>query len=442
MSWRKWGIFGVVVLLLGVISAWQLAPRVVVLELDEPELHARQPITIRFSRPMNTASVEEQFTLLPDISGKITWNEEIDKFSFTPDQSWPAGNSILLELGSGARSKLGLPLLGRFQDTVQISPYLLIYMWPASGVSNLYLANPETGDSRSITNEPAGILDYTVHSDGMSIIYSVSNENGTSSLKTLDRQTGLSTMLLDCTTGLCQSPQISADGSLVAYEFISREAGTLPEVQVFSLQEETVFKPGREEDYLEKPLWGSAGWLAFYNQTRQGFEFWHPDLEQTRFLPNDTGGGASWSANGRYFISSIIQFTSDTLAPRHLLLYDIQEDTTLDLSEGDFLEDLNPSFSPLGLSVAYSRKSLDPQLWTPGRQLWVMDIDSGNDQQLTDQGDYHHTSFAWHPDGDQLTYVRYNQAKLSDPPEIWLINKNGSSNLRLIINGFSPSWIP
>ena len=71
-----------------------------------------------------------------------------------------------------------------------------------------------------------------------------------------------------------------------------------------------------------------------------------------------------------------------------------------------------------------------------------MDINTGDDQPLTDEVDFHHTSFAWHPDGDQLAFVRYNQAKLSDPPEIWLINRDGSNSLRLIINGFAPAWIP
>jgi Tol biopolymer transport system component len=106
------------------------------------------------------------------------------------------------------------------------------------------------------------------------------------------------------------------------------------------------------------------------------------------------------------------------------------------------LEDLNPSFSPQGSYLAFSRKYLNPEDWTPGRDLWIMDMEENQEVQLTDEVDFHHSSFTWHPDGDKLVYVRYNQAKLSEPPEIWLINKDGSDKVRLIINGFAPTWIP
>lgn len=442
MNWKTWAILGVVIILLLLLIGWQIAPRVLYLEPGETDLHGRQPLLIGFNRSMDPTSVESRFNLVPPLEGKIVWNENSNQFSFTPDTSWPAGKSVLLEIKSGARSRIRLPLLGNYQDTLKISPYLLIYMWPASGPSNIYLANAETGDSQMLTDHPGGILDYTIHPDGLSIIYSISNNNGTSSIRSLDRQKDLSSILLECRTGLCRSPQVSFDGTLLAYEFISGEPGSQPGIRVFNLVEGSEVNPGGPEEYLETPLWASSGWLAFYNQSKKGFEFWNPDNDQTRFLPNDTGGIGSWSEDGRYFVSSEIQFTSETLAPRHLILFDIQEGTSLDLSRGIFLEDLNPSLSPFGLIVAYSRKSLDPQDWTPGRQLWVMNVETGDDLQLTDEVDFHHTSFAWHPDRDQLAFVRYNQAKLSDPPEIWLINRDGSGGLRVIINGFAPAWIP
>jgi Tol biopolymer transport system component len=382
------------------------------------------------------------FSLTPLVEGVITWNENSDQLIFTPDKNWPAGETVELSISSGAPAKIKLPLLGTFQTSLRISPFLLSYLWPADGPSNLYITNPETGEGQALTNEIEGILDYSIHPDGLSILYSLSNDNGGSSIVLLDRISGNVSTLIECQTELCLGPKLSPDGVYLAYEVISSESDSQPGIMIQDLSNQKTIYPGLEDDYLEKPLWSSTGWLSFYNQTQKGFEFWNPQTEEKKFLTNDTGGIASWSGDGRYFVCSEIKFTSQTLAPRHLILYDLNEETILDLSQGNFLEDLNPSLGPSGLILAYSRKSLDPQNWSPGRQLWVMDIASGQDQPLTDEVDYHHTSFAWHPDGKRLAFVRYNQAALSDPPEIWLIMADGSDRLRLIINGFAPTWIP
>jgi len=258
----------------------------------------------------------------------------------------------------------------------------------------------------------------------------------------LNRLTGNSGQVTACTDGLCTTPRISPDGYLLAYEFIPNESGMVPTVRVLDIEVMTQIDLREDNQYLEKPLWSPSGWLAFYNQTGKGYQFWNPVSGEKKFLPNETGGDGSWSPDGRYFICSEILFLSDTLAPRHLQLYDLRENTTLDLSRGSYPEDLNPSFAPTGLTAAYSHKSLDPALWTPGRELWVLNILSGENIQLSDVIDYQHTSFAWHPEGTLLAYVRYNQATLSDPPEIWLINTSGGDPLRLIINGFQPGWVP
>jgi Tol biopolymer transport system component len=235
---------------------------------------------------------------------------------------------------------------------------------------------------------------------------------------------------------------LSPDGIHLAFELIPQSGNLPPGVRVFDLEEETLINPGDEDDHLENPSWSSSGVLAYYNQSQKGYGFWNPATEENQFLPNETGGDGTWSPDGRFFVCSEIQFTSQTLAPRHLLLYNLEEETLQDLTRGRFLEDLNPSFAPQELVLAFSRKSLEPQNWSPGRQLWLMNILNSENTQLTDALDYHHSSFAWHPDGAQLAYVRYNQAALSEPPEIWLIKTDGSDNLRLIINGFAPSWIP
>jgi Tol biopolymer transport system component len=391
---------------------------------------------------MNPVSVYDHFTLEPSVQGDLLWNEEFTQASFTPDKPWPSGELLRLSIKSGARSRIGLPLLRDRTWDFPVSPSSLVYLWPADENSDLYILNPETGETQLLASEEEGILDYTISRDGMEVIYSHHSEGGTSSIVSRDRVSGITTQLVTCSEGLCRSPQISPGGNYLAYEFISNQPGIKPGVRVYDLKKDIQVELGDSRDHLDNPAWSTSGWLSFYNYTRLGYEFWNPDAEEKKFLPNETGGVISWSPDGRYFICSEIQFKSTNLAPRHLIMFDLIEETTTDLSQGSFLEDLNPGFSPQGSHLAFSRKFLAPDSWTPGRQLWVLDLEDNQAVQLTEEIDYHHTSFAWHPDQDQLVYVRYNQAKLSEPPEIWLINRDGSSKIRLIINGFAPSWIP
>ena len=442
MRWKIGLAIGFVLLLALLLVGWQMSPRIERIEPPEGELHGRQPLVFSFTRAMDTNSVENLISAKLSQPGEFSWNNDFNQLTFTPNRSWPAGETISLEISGGARSQTRLPLLGKYNIDMTVSPILLVYLWPADKTSNLYLANPVSGESTALTEEVNGVLNFSISAEGDRIYYSSTSENSTSRIMVLDRLNGNTEQVTTCPDGLCTSPRISPDGNLLAYEFIPRDIDKLPTIRVFDIEEKTKNDLGEEGQYIEKPLWSSAGWLSYYNQTGKGYHFWNPESGEKQFLPNETGGDGSWSPDGRYFICSEILFLGDTLAPRHLQLYDLSNKNTLDLSRGNYPEDLNPSFAPFGLTVAYSHKSLDPAQWTPGRELWILNITSGENTQLTEVIDYQHTSFAWHPDGKQLAYVRYNQAALSNPPEIWLIDTTSGDPVRLIINGFQPGWIP
>jgi Tol biopolymer transport system component len=71
-----------------------------------------------------------------------------------------------------------------------------------------------------------------------------------------------------------------------------------------------------------------------------------------------------------------------------------------------------------------------------------MRLDASDAHAITDEADFNHYDLAWSRDGQRLAYVRFDESKPFNPPELWIINADGSSALQLVIGGYSPIWIP
>lgn len=426
------------------VAAWWISPRVVNVD-PAPTVGAipgRQPLTITFTRPMRGESVEERLTLTPSRTGEAVWNQAGTTLTFTPHQAWPSGETLTLSLDSGAKSQPGLPLFRSHSWDFKISPAHLVYLWPADGNSNLYTLNMETGESQSLTRASNGVLDFDISEDGLSLYYSVRHASGKSVIYVFDRLTGEAASLIDCDQALCRSPKISPTGRFLAYEWIPQAPDGTPGVRLYNMESQLTSSVGESGHFTENPLWSSEEWLAYYDHTEQAFLFTDLAGSETTSFPNETGGFGSWSPAGDAFVATEIFLAENGIASRHLLQFPLETALWDDFTQKNYLEDLNPVYSPDGEHIAFERKCLVASCWTPGRQLWLMSSDGERAHPLTDAPDYNHTGIAWHPDGQRLTFVRYNNAKLSDAPEIWVIDRSGDGAARLVINGYSPRWLP
>jgi Tol biopolymer transport system component len=432
------------VLIAGGLAYWQLSPEVQEIspQPQDGPLYGLQFLQIEFSRAMDPDSVEDHLILDPDLSGSLTWNPDQTVFTFTPESSWPSGETISLNLQPGSQSRLGLPVVQAHRWEYTISPPLLIYLWPAEDPSNLYLLHPETGESRALTALEEGVLDFDVSPDGSRVYYAVQHSSEESVIYVYNRNRGESTSIMKCYQALCRTPRISPDGRYLAYEWAPQIAGAVTHVRIYDIQEGGSVLVGDPTHFTADPLWSSTGWIAYYDHTEKAYLFTEPQGSEVLRLENDTGGAGSWAPDGKTFFTTEIYRPEENLAPRHILRFNLNADQILNLTRDNYLEDANPMASPDGDWIAFERKSLRAERWTPGRQLWLMLPDGQQPQPLTDAPNYHHTNIAWHPDGKRLAYVRYNNAELSEPPEIWLIDRAGEENIRLIINGYAPRWLP
>ncbi len=475
---RKWFriLLSLIVLAASLATAvyWFGLPQV---ELTSPvdgsaAAEANTSIRLTFSRAMNTDTVVERLVIEPDTPVDMRWDE--NTLEISPIQPWKAGTLVQIRLAAGSKAAgwISLPVQSDSAWSFTVRQVFLAYLYPANAPANIYLVNPETNTRLQITDHPKGIQDYAVSKDGKAIYFSAANEQGGSNLYSLmldleeimqtimDGGKPASALVLECAEATCKAPALSPVGDNLAFE--RTEAKGFPQVWYLSLPQTPGDAEPAGDGELSQPLlaadpshqtllptWSPEGLLTYYDTQEEAFVTLDLTNNQRFEFPNQTGQQGGWRANGREFVAAEINFLDTgtvnelpNFANSHLILYHLLNGSRLDLTPGENMEDSFPVFSPDGIYLAFARKYLDKQRWTPGRQLWLMMPGVGNAQPITDEPEYTHFDFAWNGKGDQLAYVRFNQAALTALPEIWVLNLLNAERGLLVEGGYLPQWLP
>jgi hypothetical protein len=212
------------------------------------------------------------------------------------------------------------------------------------------------------------------------------------------------------------------------------------------------FLAGDPDHQTQQPVWSPDGLLAFYDIDLASFVIKNPSSGEASRFPSKTGLPGSWEPDGEgYIVPEIfagplidegLETDLQPIPSSHLMRFNSQDGRLVDLTGADYLDDSAPAHSPTDGSLAFARKYLDLTRWTPGRQIWLSGSRGGEPRQITDEPFYNHYDFAWRPDGSQLAYMRFNQNVLTEPPELWLIDIDGTRPRQLVIGGYAPQWIP
>jgi Tol biopolymer transport system component len=456
----------VLALVAGILFWLQLPHLLEVTPLNGAEnIPAGESLRLTFSSGMETESVESRLEVEPPQTGKGAWRG--NTYIFTPDQPWQNNTTYNIRLAKGAQSNgwLHLAISQEKSWSFTIEAPLLAYLYPADGPAQIYTINPLTGEQNQMTHPPGEVLDFTVSQNGAFIFYSLNMGTQDSAIYALERVSGKSTMLLDCPQALCRAIHVSQQNGLIAYErtplIESGQNGinqvwmtTLPtefSLTANAFQSLTPKLAANRDHQTDQPLWSSTGLLAYYDDSMKEYVVQTPQGESVAHFPSQTGQPGEWSPSGKSFIFpefiSVPQ-TGATLSKlnpipaSHLLQYSLDKETPTDLTKLDNLEDNAPEFSPDGQYLIFARKYLDTVHWTPGRQIYILPLNSSEAFAITNEPQYNHYNFTWKPDGKQIAYVRFNQTIMTEPPEIWLTNPDGSGQLLLVRNGFAPQWLP
>lgn len=450
------------------------------------DVSSRARLQLTFSRPMNQASVESALQMTPPLSGAFAW--EGNSVTFTPSQSWPLNSAITVTLASGAiKSAQGLPMLGAYQWTFTVGGKRLAYL--TGQAPNIWIITPDASTSfdcaqdgcsapepQPVTTEAVGIYDFAVSPDGGHFLYSALRADGGADLRTVSVEGDGTADLLACSGAACLAPTFAPNGKWIAYERHTLVPG-LKGTATFGDSHVHLYTPATGTDEVLGdptegetlfPRWGPDGRLSYFDTARQAIVVQDIASRAVTYVPDLSGEMGTWSPDGQYIVFPEIFFPSEptpepgateTTQPSgeseephseeahnenffsHLLRVTIATNEAQDLSGTGIVEDASPTYSPSGDWLAFARKGLVSDQWTPGRQLWLMRPDGSEAHPLTTAPLYNHSAFIWSPDGIELAYMRFNAADPATPAEIWTIHLDGSG-ARKLVSGYLPEWLP
>lgn len=469
MAAPRWALVAIALVLLSLALLGM--PRVTQTQpsTDTEFVPSTASIRITFNRAMDRVSVESRFTIDPPVGGHFEWDQSGKNFTFIPDDPWPASAQINYGLRAGSRTSFFLPILRTQGWSFSVGVPRIAYLWPFSGAAELFARSLHDNETLQLTETPHGVLDFAVRFEGAQIVYTTLADNGGTEIWLLDLVSNEHTRIHSCSPGFrCQEPRLSPDLSDVVFERRPIQAGS-SEITLSGPSEiwkvrvgndSQAFRLSNSDHEAISPSWSPTGEVLYYDLTSQEIMLIDPvvlpEPAVRGTLANELGTVGAWAADGVSLVFPDMVILDETYSPHestgdefplfysHLFIQSFDFGLREDLSrvEYELVEDTSPVISPDGLWIAFSRKFLEEDLWTPGRQVWVMRSDGSEARQLTDSPDFNHSALAWNPDGTAITYVRINQSDFASGPEVWIYEMQSGEQSLISNGGYLPQWIP
>ncbi|MCC7207593.1 MAG: PD40 domain-containing protein, partial [Anaerolineae bacterium] len=426
--------------------------------------HLTTPLRFTFGEAMDAASVEAHFLVDPPVEGRFAWSGA--QMTFQPGWPWSPDTTYTATLKAGARSASGRLLTEDAIFTFHALPPKLAYLAPAvaetnvTGVTNLWLLDPSQSDAvpQQVTFSRTGIEDFQPAPDGERIAFTLPGPGGLSDLYLVDLPSGETRALTNCAAAqaTCRAPSWSPDGQRLVYERQEKNPD-LPALERAAPRAWVV----RLDDLSTAPLVDDPTALG-------GAPHWSPDGARVAVFDLSIGGVVVYDAatGGRVVVpgmeaqSGDFAFSPDGTDLAYPQLVDLGgrftshlELIALDRSspravaltgqDNPRVEDRQPTWQPGpdGARLTFTRRSLDGAN-LPTAQIYALDPDNRQIEPLIVDAAYFHGGLAWDPRGEWLAFQRVRAGDPDPRPQVWLFDA-ASGEMRLLVeNAYAPRWIP
>ncbi len=306
-----------------------------------------------------------------------------------------------------------------------------------NSVKQLFITDYSRDTSRLVSEEFQSVDDYIVSPDTTQAAYVTRNESTSNEIWLVDLETLKRTKVSDCVEAICSGLVWSPDGRRIMYENMSMVGNGLPAlwwVDVKTAETQPVFQdpnlPGGN------PRWSPNGeWLSY--ATPEGIRLYNLENGETRVIENILGAAAMWSPDGKSILLRDVVIKHNQFVTQ-LFLYNMETETTVNVSPGEGFENLLAAWSPDGMQIAIVRRDLT---LARGDQIWLMDVSSGDARVVTDDPDALHGSLNWSPDGRYLLYEVYALDQFPFASRLHVLDVEQGEVNDLGVDGFNPKWV-
>jgi peroxiredoxin len=88
-----------------------------------------------------------------------------------------------------------------------------------------------------------------------------------------------------------------------------------------------------------------------------------------------------------------------------------------------------------------TRRYLDDR-FTPGKQLYLLDPETGEAQPLVVDAAYYHAGARWDPTGERIIFQRYPLHQAGALPSVWTVDLGTGELKQVAENAMLPQWLP
>ncbi len=322
----------------------------------------------------------------------------------------------------------------------------IVYLAPAGAYArNLVLADL-SGSVRQLTDTAHGIEDFAVSPDGQQIAYSLNNADGTTDIWLFDLASGGARALTNCVRAVCTAPAWNPDGAQLLYQ--RREFNTPDRdswvwvVDVTTVQTHLLFDDPQIRG--ADPVWSPDGRrVAVFDPGVQAVRVHDFDTGTDTIIDSTTGISGAFSPDGSKLVFPVL--VSGAIGQEfytHLEMVDfVGQAGGLVTGDRDApIDDAFAAWSPDGTKLALARRYLDSR-YTAGRQIYLLDLTSGDVTPLVVDPAYNHAGLRWDSAGRRLVFQRFALAEADALPEVWVYDLDTGALTHVADDAFLPAWV-